>query len=155
MRVPCPAADGAKTTPALITPMKIRSLLLRLVALGCIALLPALNAQDAKKGRGAGGGGRGMMSAEQRIERLEEAVGKLTDAQKAKIKDIYAKTSEKMQALSDDERREKGMELMRDSGRAVRAVLTEEQQKKYDEMMAQMGQGRGGPGGGGGRKGGN
>ena len=91
----------------------------------------------------------------QRIERLEEAVGKLTDDQKAKIKDIYAKTSEKMQALSDDERREKGMELMRESGRAVRAVLTEEQQKKYDEMMAQMGQGRGAPGGGGGRKGGN
>ena len=156
MRAPCPAAGGAKITPALVTAMKIRSLLLRLVALGCVAALPALNAQDAKKGRGpGGGGGRGMMSAEQRIERLEEAVGKLTDAQKAKIKDIYAKTSEKMQALSDDERREKGMELMRDSGRAVRAVLTEEQQKKYDEMMAQMGQGRGGPGGGGGRKGGN
>jgi Spy/CpxP family protein refolding chaperone len=125
--------------------MKTRSLLLRLVALGTVAALPLLNAQDAKKGRG-------MMSAEQRIERLEEAVGKLTDDQKAKIKDIYAKTSEKMQGLSDDERREKGMELMRESGRAVRAVLTEEQQKKYDEMMAQMGQGRGGPGGGGGRK---
>ena len=148
MRARCPAAGGAKITPALVTAMKIRSLLLRLVALGCVAALPALNAQDAKKGRGpGGGGGRGMMSAEQRIERLEEAVGKLTDAQKAKIKDIYAKTSEKMQALSDDERREKGMELMRDSGRAVRAVLTEEQQKKYDEMMAQMRQG-----GGGGRK---
>ena len=125
--------------------MKTRSLLLRLVALGTVAALPLLNAQDAKKGRG-------MMSAEQRIERLEEAVGKLTDDQKGKIKDIYAKTSEKMQGLSDDERREKGMELMRESGRAVRAVLTEEQQKKYDEMMAQMGQGRGGPGGGGGRK---
>ena len=125
--------------------MKTRSLLLRLVALVTVAALPLLNAQDAKKGRG-------MMSAEQRIERLEEAVGKLTDDQKAKIKDIYAKTSEKMQGLSDDERREKGMELMRESGRAVRAVLTEEQQKKYDEMMAQMGQGRGGPGGGGGRK---
>ena len=125
--------------------MKTRSLLLRLVALGTVAALPLLNAQDAKKGRG-------MMSAEQRIERLEEAVGKLTDDQKGKIKDIYAKTYEKMQGLSDDERREKGMELMRESGRAVRAVLTEEQQKKYDEMMAQMGQGRGGPGGGGGRK---
>ena len=125
--------------------MKTRSLLLRLVALGTVAALPLLNAQDAKKGRG-------MMSAEQRIERLEEAVGKLTDDQKAKIKDIYAKTSEKMQGLSDDERREKGMELMRESGRSVRAALTEEQQKKYDEMMAQMGQGRGGSGGSGGRK---
>lgn len=134
--------------------MKSRSLLLRLVALGTVAALPLLNAQDAKKG-----GGRGMMSPEQRIERLEEAVGKLTDDQKAKIKDIYAKSAQKMQGLSDDERREKGMEIMRESGRAVRAVLTEEQQKKYDEMMAQMGQGRGGPGGGGGgggrKKGGN
>ncbi|MFM1749520.1 MAG: hypothetical protein RLZZ188_3186 [Verrucomicrobiota bacterium] len=133
--------------------MKTPSSLLRLVAVGVLAALPLLNAQDAGKGRG-----RGMMSAEQRIERLEEAVGKLTDDQKAKIKDIYAKSAEKMQGLSDDERREKGMELMRESGRAVRAVLTAEQQKKYDEMMAQMGQGRGGPGGGGGggrKKGGN
>lgn len=151
----------AAIKPSRFPVMKTRSLLLRLVALGTVAALPLLNAQDAKKGRGpgGGGGGRGMMSAEQRIERLEEAVGKLTDDQKAKIKDIYAKTSEKMQGLSDDERREKGMELMRESGRAVRAVLTEEQQKKYDEMMAQMGQGRGGPGGSGGsggrKKGGN
>ena len=136
--------------------MKTPARLLRFAALAVVAALPLLNAQDAKKGRGPGGG-RGMMSAEQRIERLEEAVGKLTDDQKAKIKDVYAKSAEKMQGLSDDERREKGMEIMRESGRAVRAVLTEEQQKKYDEMMAQMAQGRGGPGGGGGgrKKGGN
>ena len=90
--------------------MKTPSSLLRLVAVGVLAALPLLNAQDAGKGRG-----RGMMSAEQRIERLEEAVGKLTDDQKAKIKDIYAKSAEKMQGLSDDERREKGMELMREA----------------------------------------
>ncbi len=129
--------------------MKIRSFLVCAVALGAMAAFSVLNAQDQKKGRGGPGGRGGMMTAEQRIERLEQAVGNLTGDQKAKIKDIYAKAQEKMQGLSQDERREKGMEILRESGQQVRAVLTAEQQKKYDEMMAQM---RGGRGGGGERK---
>lgn len=129
--------------------MKLRKLLVCAIAVGAIASVSVLHAQDQKKGRGGAGGRGGMMSAEQRIERLEEGVGKLTDDQKARIKDIYAKSAEKMQGLSQDERREKGMEILRESGQQVRAVLTAEQQKKYDEMMAQM---RGGRGGGGERK---
>lgn len=128
--------------------MKLRKFLVCAIAVGAIASVSVLQAQDQKKGRG-GAGGRGMMSAEQRIERLEEGVGKLTDDQKAKIKDIYAKAQAKMEGIAQEERREKGMEIMRESGQQVRAVLTAEQQKKYDEMMAQM---RGGRGGGGERK---
>ena len=59
---------------------------LSLAALGLVAALPLLNAQDAKKG-----GGRGMMSPEQRIERLEEAVGKLTDTNLNNVNSLFKK----------------------------------------------------------------
>jgi Spy/CpxP family protein refolding chaperone len=118
--------------------MNIRKFLVCAVAVGAMASVSVVNAQDQKKG-----GGRGMGTPEQRIERLEQAVGTLSAEQKTQIKAIYAKSAEKMQGLSQEERREKGMEIMRESGKEVRAVLTAEQQKKYDEMMAQMGQGRG------------
>lgn len=121
--------------------MKIRKFLICAVAVGAMTSVSLLNAQDQKKGRGQGG--RSFGTPEQRIERLEQAVGSLSDDQKTKIKDIYAKAAEKMQGLAQEERREKGMEIMRESGAAVRAVLNAEQQKKYDEMMAQMGRGRG------------
>ena len=119
--------------------MKIRKLFLCAVAFGAMASVSLLNAQDQKKSRQ---GGRGMGTPEQRIERLEQTVGTLTAEQKAKIKDIYAKSAEKMQGLSQDDR-EKRMEIYTESSRQVREVLTPEQQKKYDEMMAQMREGRG------------
>jgi Spy/CpxP family protein refolding chaperone len=95
------------------------------------------SAQEQRKGRG------GMMDPEQRIERLEQALGALSAEQKAKIKAVYAQSAEKMRTLPEDERREKMMEMMQEAGRQVRAVLTADQQKKYDEMMAQMRQGGG------------
>lgn len=119
--------------------MNIRKFVLCAAAFGTMAALPLLNAQDQKKGRGQG---RGMGTPEQRIERLEQTVGTLSADQKAKIKDIYAKSAEKMQGLSQDDR-EKRMEIFMESSRQIRDVLTPEQQKKYDEMMAQMREGRG------------
>lgn len=125
--------------------MKTHRFLSLVAALGALAVLPLVLAQEQKQGRG---GGRGNMTAEQRIERLEQAVGTLGAGQKTKINDIYAKAAEKLQGLSPEDRREKGAEILQESGRQVRAVLTPEQQKKFDEMMAQ---GRGERGGGGGR----
>jgi len=129
--------------------MKIRRLFIYAVAFGAMAGTSLLQAQEQKKGRGPGGG-RGMSTPEQRLERLEQAVGSLTADQKNKIKAIYEKAAEKMQGLSQEERREKGMEIMQESGRQVRALLTPDQQKKFDEMMAQARGGR--EGGSGGRK---
>ena len=126
--------------------MNIRKFVLCAVACGAMASVSLLQAQEQKKGRGGRGG---MPTVEQRIERLEQAVGSLTDEQKGKIKDIYAKAAEQMQGLSQEERREKGMEIMRESGKAIREVLTAEQQTKYDAMMAQ---GRGNRTGGGKKK---
>lgn len=130
-------------------------LALSLLALGCAVATPALRAQETKtppprgEGRGPGGpgGGRGMMTPEQQVERLDKAVT-LTDDQKTKIAAIYKDTAAKMQAIPQEERREKGMELRKASNAAVRAVLTADQQKKFDDMMAQMrNRGPGGPGG--------
>ena len=46
----------------------------------------------------------GPQTPEQQIERLEGAVGSLSAEQKAKLKDIYAKASEKMQAIPQEQR---------------------------------------------------
>lgn len=111
--------------------------LLPVATLAAALFSSSLAAQEPRKGRG------GMGSPEQRIERLEEAVGALTAEQKEKIKAIYTKSAEQVRALPEDERRGKMMEIMQDSGRQVRAVLNAEQQQKYDEMMARMRQGGG------------
>ena len=119
--------------------MKIRKFLVGAAALSVLFSTSLLQAQDQKKGQG---GGRGAPTAEQQIERIEQAVGTLSAEQKTKLKAIYAKTAEKLQAIPQEERREKGMEIYQATRKEVRAVLTPEQQKKYDEMP--QGRGKGG-----------
>ena len=111
-------------------------LLITLLAFSMGALAP-LSAQE-KKGR------RADRAADALVERLDQAVG-LTADQKAKIKEIYTKNMEKARDASPEDRRAI-MQAQRDG---VRAVLTPEQHKKFDEVP----QGKGGKGGGkGGRK---
>jgi len=116
--------------------MKIRKFVLGAVAVGAMFSTSLLQAQEQKKG-----GGRGAPTPEQAIERIETAVGPLSADQKTKIKAIYAKQAEKLQGIPQEERREKGMQIMQDTRKEVRAVLTPEQQKKYDEMPQGKGQG--------------
>jgi len=118
--------------------MNTRKLLICAIASFAVASTTLVNAQEKK--------GRGQMTAEQRIEQIEQAVGSLSADQKKKIAAVYAAMAEKMQGLSQDERREKGMELMSNARKEVRALLTPEQQKKFDDMP------QGGRGGGGGKK---
>lgn len=133
-------------------------LLICVLTLGVVST-PALRAQDEKappaeggrKGGKGGGGGRGQMSPEQRLARIEEAVGALTADQKTKITALIEKSAKDMAAIPQEERREKGREVMMASQKEIRAVLTAEQQAKFDAMP--MG-GPGGPGGGK-KKGGN
>lgn len=117
--------------------MSLKKLFIAAVATVAISTA-TLSAQEGKRGGG--------FSPEQRIERLEQAVGSLTADQKTKIKAIYAKSTEKIQAVPEGERREKMMEIMRESQKEVRAVLTAEQQAKFD-AMPQGGRGQGGGGG--------
>jgi len=124
--------------------MNLRKLIVLAVALAAMfSTTTLLQAQDEKKGRGGRGGGM-MMT----VERLEEAVGKLSAEQKPKIEAILAKVREQMQGLqnaSQEDRRAKMTEIMQASRTEIRAVLTPEQAKKYDEMAAQ-GRGQGGGG---------
>jgi Spy/CpxP family protein refolding chaperone len=116
--------------------MNLRKLLVVAVAFAAVFSTSLLQAQDQKKGRGAG---MGMT-----VERIEEAVGKLSAEQKTKIEGILAKVREQMQALqgaSQEDRQAKMREIMQASRTEIRAVLTPEQQKKYDEMPQGRGQG--------------
>jgi Spy/CpxP family protein refolding chaperone len=120
--------------------MNLRKLLVVAIAFAAVFSTSLLQAQDQKKGRG---GGMGMT-----VERIEEAVGKLSAEQKTKIEDILAKVREQMQGLrgaSQEDRQAKMREIMQTSRTQIRAVLTPEQAKKYDEMATQ-GRGQGGGG---------
>jgi Spy/CpxP family protein refolding chaperone len=125
--------------------------LLAVLALGA-ALLPVAGvAQDGpppeKRGPGGPGGGRGRMTPEQQVERLDKALT-LSAEQKTKIIAIYKESAEAMQAIPQEERREKMMEMMKATREKIRAALTPEQQKKFDDMPPMGGGGgRGGPGG--------
>ncbi len=148
-------------------------ILVSVLALSVMASSPALRAQDTSTpppagGQGGGqrggrGGGRGGFTPEQQIARLEEAVGKLTDDQKTKITAIYTDSQKEMQdarGSSGGDRAammEKMQEINKKAHDAVRALLTEDQQKKFDAMPPPArggGRGRRGGGGGGGAPGG-
>lgn len=108
--------------------------------LGAAILTPALQAQEQKKG-----GGRGM-NPEQQVARIDEAVT-LTADQKTKVTAILTKVQEKVAALPQEERREKGQELRTAANKEIRALLTPEQQTKFDAIPQGRGQGGGGGGG--------
>ena len=105
--------------------MKSLKVLVSVITLGLVASVSVAQAAD------GGGKGRGAQTPEQRIERLEQAVGTLTADQKTKITAIYAKA-----AAAPAEGRGEAMQAAQ---KEIRAVLTAEQQKKFDEMP----QGRG------------
>lgn len=109
--------------------------------------------------RGGPGGGRGgMMDPAQQIQRLDEAL-KLTDDQKTKITAIFKKQGDDMRALMgggaggppSEETRAKMMDIQKATHDQIRALLTDDQQKKFDAMPAPQGPG-GRRGGGGQRK---
>jgi Spy/CpxP family protein refolding chaperone len=123
--------------------MKSVKIILSVLALSATAFVTTGSAQEKK--------GRGQMTTEQRLTRLEEAVGSLTADQKTKITAIYEKSAKDMQAIPQEERREKMGPIMMAAAKEVRAVLTADQQAKFD-AMPQGGKGGGGEKGGGKKK---
>ena len=115
--------------------MKSVKILISVLTLGVVAFVSTASAQE--KGKGKGG-----MNPEQRIAQIETAVGTLSAEQKTKITAILEKAAKDVQAIPQEERREKGMEIRTASNKEVRAVLTAEQQAKFDAMP------QGGKGGG-------
>jgi hypothetical protein len=88
-----------------------------------------------------------MPTPEQMTARLDEVV-MLTNDQKTKVTEIYKKMAADMQAVPQEQRREKGMAIGKAAHDEIRALLTEEQQKKFDAMPPPGRRGQGGPGGG-------
>src|SRR4051812_28947803 len=104
-----------------------------------VAALPLLSSAQAEKAPstppagGGGGGQRQRMTPEQMVTRLDEAVT-LTAEQKTKVAEIYKKQTEAMAAIPQEERREKGAELRKATDAQIRALLTPDQQKKFDAI---------------------
>lgn len=121
-----------------------------------LAIVPAVSFAQQPAGGGGGGGGRGPQTPEQQIARLETAVGTLTADQKTKITAIYTKAAADMQAMPQEDRRgPRAQEARAATAKEVRALLTPEQQTKFDAMpQGGRGQGGGGNRGGGGGAGG-
>ena len=117
---------------------------LAVLALG-LAVIPSLSmAADAAPGGGQGqGGGRGRQTPEQQLAAIDTAVT-LTADQKTKVTAILTKSAADMQALAQEERREKGQVIRAAANKEIRALLTAEQQPKFDAMP----QPQRGPGGG-------
>jgi Spy/CpxP family protein refolding chaperone len=94
-----------------------------------------------------------MLTPEQQLQRLDAAV-KLTDDQKAKVIEIYKKAVADAQALRGgggggrQEMMAKGQEIQKAAHDQIRALLTADQQTKFDAMPTPP------PGGRGGRRGG-
>ena len=121
---------------------------------GVVALCSAALCSVPMMAQGGGGGGQGgrgggmMMTSDQRVARIDTAVGPLTDDQKTKIKAIYDADQKKMtdmRTAQDPDMMTKMQAMRTDENKQIRALLTPDQQTKFDAMP----QGRGGRGGGG------
>lgn len=105
-------------------------------------------------GPGGPGGQMRMRTPEERVERLAKSLN-LNAIQKKKILAIYKASGDKGKALFEDKKmteaqKRAAFDKMRDeNAKKIKAVLTKDQAKKFDEMR-QRGRGPGGPGGPGG-----
>ncbi len=107
--------------------MNIRKVLLSVIAVAAISSTSMVVAQEKK------GGGTAAQ-----VARIDEAVTLKAD-QKTKIEAIYTKVAAAIAALPQDERQAKGRELRAAANKEIRALLTPEQQAKFDAMPAPAG----------------
>jgi periplasmic protein CpxP/Spy len=120
-------------------------------AFGAVAVCGAALCTVPMMAQGGGGGGMGRMTSDQRVERLDTAVT-LTADQKTKVKAIYdadQKKMEDMRSAQDPDMMTKMQAMRADENKQIRALLTPEQQTKFDAMPQGRRGGGGGMGGGG------
>jgi periplasmic protein CpxP/Spy len=92
--------------------------------------------------------GHGRMDPEKRTEMLTKKL-KLNSDQQAKVLDIFKSEQSQMESLhsdssmSQDDRHSKMMEIHKTSNDQVRALLDENQQKKWDAMQSEREQWQG------------
>jgi Spy/CpxP family protein refolding chaperone len=124
--------------------MKISpKLLLTLLSLGLGAVAPVARAADEPAAttvapdepKAHGKKGAALEQAQKRLQGIDAAVT-LTDDQKQKIKEIWVKEGAAQKDVPAADRRAKRGEAMKAAHDQVRAVLTPEQQAKFDAMPA-------------------
>ncbi len=112
------------------------------LAIAAVPMLKAQSAETPNPPRERGPGGPGGPN----LEMLAEELG-LTAEQKAKLGPILKHQMEQMRAIRQDEsftreqRMEKGRAVREEGQKAITAVLTPEQAKKFSEMRARRGGG--------------
>lgn len=79
--------------------------------------------------------------AKRQTEALVEKLG-LTKEQKEKVYDIYLKSAQSMpqrgEGVDREKMREQFQKTQKERDEAIKALLTDEQQKKYDELQKEM-----------------
>ena len=115
--------------------------LIAAMALGALVAFSMLaTAQEAGK-EGKKGGKRGFPTVEQQMERMSTQLN-LTDDQKPKVKAVLEAQDTKMKELRKDGNtptREQFQEVRKETQKKMKAILTEDQYKKYEEMGARGG----------------
>jgi protein CpxP len=98
------------------------------------------NEEGGHKGHGGHGGREGRMDPSQRVKMLSEKLN-LTNDQQSKVKDIFTSQQKQMQSLMQDQsmsredKRSKFEQMRSDTDSQIRAVLTGDQQQKFDAML--------------------
>lgn len=106
-------------------------------------LPPADQTQTNMQGPPPGGSGRGGPGGERQIQMMTKQLNLTTD-QVAKLKAIDEEDHQQMMALhndtsvSRDDMHAKMMTMRKDRETKIKAMLTDEQKAKYDEMQAKM-----------------
>ena len=120
--------------------MKKLSLIAAMALGGLVAFSMLATAQEAGK-EGKKGGKRGFPTVEQQMERMSTQLN-LTDDQKPKVKAVLEAQDTKMKELRKDGNtptREQFQEVRKETQKKMKAILTEDQYKKYEEMAARGG----------------
>lgn len=124
-------------------------LVLMIAALGLAPVVPLVQAQDNPPPPPADQPARPPRGPH--VDRLKVLTEKLdlTADQQAKVKAVLDDTRKQMLALRDDEstprpeKRDKMMEIQLNSRKQIRALLTPDQQTKFDAMRGERMEGRG------------
>ncbi len=129
---------------------KFRRLAVRVCALAVCSAALSTAPMMVAQGPGGGGGGRGMMSPQSQLDAMSQTLN-LTDDQKPKVLAILTDSQKQMMDLRNSggdpaDMRPKMMAIRTGQADKIKALLTDEQKKKYDDMLAaQANRGRGGP----------
>lgn len=122
----------------------MKKLILTLTIATFSALALNANAQDSAKPDRGGRGAGPRISPEERLKHMTETLG-LNQEQQDKIKAIFEENRSKFAELRDlpeEERRQKGRDLMQAQMGKIREVLTPDQQEKWKtEMEKRRGEG--------------